>query len=238
MKIVVCVRTRNEEINIKRFCQSYQWADRILVADANSKDRTVELASEFDTVSVRNYSITVPMDNGLTRSPHGSHLNFLIDWAFLEEDADWIILDDCDCFPNRYVRDNGRFLIENTDKDFIYITRLYLWKEHEHFPELAKPNKSEEYVPSIWAWNKNSGMRFRTDKDTDITVPQELLFIPSDEQILKLMPPYALLHNPWQTEEMVLRKMDFYRFSGEVKNMMHPTGFGGVIEPLPEWAEY
>lgn len=237
MKIIVCVRTKNEEINIEKFCQSYTWADRILIADANSSDKTVELASKFDTVSIRNYNITVPMDNGLTRSPHGAHLNFLIDWAFLEEGADWIIMDDADCFPNSFVKENARTLLETTVNSFVYITRLYLWKNMGHFPDLAKPNGSKDYVPSLWAWNKNAGLRFRTDKDTQRDVHQELSFIPDESQILKLMPPYALLHCPWQTDEMVQRKLDFYRFSGEVKNMLHPTAFGGEVEPLPDWAK-
>lgn len=30
--------------------------------------------------------------------------------------------------------------------------------------------------------------------------------------------------------------LDFYRESGQIPNMKHPTEFGGKVEPLPEWA--
>ena len=237
MKIVVAVRTRNEEENIARFCQGYQWADKILVADGGSRDKTKEIASGFPNVSVRDYDVYVEMDNGIKRNPHGSHLNFLIDWAFIGEEADWIIVDDADCFPNRFVKEGARQIMESASEDFIYITRLYLWKKQGHFPDLAKPNESPDYVPSIWAWRRGAGMKFRADRVNREESHQELVFIPSDDRILKLMPPYALLHCPWQTDEMVEKKLAFYRLSGQIKNMLHPLQFGGDIEFLSEWAK-
>lgn len=235
MKICALARTRNEEANIERFCKGYQWVDKILVADGGSRDNTVSIAKTFQNVEVRDYSVFIQMDNGIIRTPHGSHLNFLIDWAFIEEEADWIILDDCDCFPNHEVKNNARTLMESTDKDYVYITRLYLWKNEGHFPDLAKPNKND-YVPSIWAWRHGTHLRFRADRVSSIESHQELSFIPDPQKILNLMPPYALLHCPWQTDEMVERKLAFYRLSGQIKEMQHPLHFGGSVEPLPEWA--
>jgi glycosyltransferase involved in cell wall biosynthesis len=236
VKIIACTRTRNEAENIGRFCQSYAWADQVLVADGGSLDNTKEIAAKYENVKIRDYHVYVDMDNGIHRNPHGSHLNFLIDWAFLEEKADWIIMDDADCFPNKFVRENARMIMENTKRNFVYITRLYLWKDQGHFPQLAKPNKSPDYVPSIWAWKRGARMKFRSDQESRKKSHQELAFIPPKRQVLNLMPPYALLHCPWQTEEMVQRKLAFYRNSGEVPNMKHPLEFGGVIEPLPIWA--
>lgn len=236
MKIVVIARTRNEEENIGRFCQAYQWADKILVADGGSRDKTKEIALTFPNVEVRDYEVFIQMDNGIIRTPHGSHLNFLLDWAFIEEEADWIICDDCDCFPNYEVKNNARSLMESTDKDYIYITRLYLWKNDGHFPKLSKPY-GDDYVPSIWAWRRGTYLRFRADRVNSHESHQELSFTPPSAHILNLMPPYVLLHCPWQTEEMVERKLAFYRLSGQIKNMQHPLHFGGSLEPLPEWAK-
>lgn len=236
MKIIAVVRTYNEEINIERFCKAYHWADKILVADGGSRDKTKELASEFPNVSVRDYDVYIQMDNGIVRNPHGSHLNFLLDWAFIEEEADWVIQDDCDCFPNYFVKKNARDIMESTDKNYIYVTRLYLWKDQGHFPQLSHPNKSPDFVPSIWAWKNGVKLRYRSDKVSKEESHQELTFIPPEEEILKLMPPYALLHNPWQDEDMVQRKLAFYRLSGQSINMKHPIEFGGPLEALPEWA--
>lgn len=236
MKIVVCLRTRNEEENIERFCESYQWADKILIADGRSHDRTKELASKYPNVAIRDYDVFIEMDNGIIRTPHGSHLNFLLDWAFIQEKADWVIQDDADCFPNQHVRNNARDILESTDKKYVYITRLYLWKDQGHFPQMSRPNGSADYVPSIWAWRYGTKLRFRSDVVSKLESHQELSFIPPDEDILRLMPPYALLHNPWQTEDMVQKKLAFYRLSGQIRNMRHPTEFAGPIEHLPEWA--
>jgi hypothetical protein len=235
MKIVVIVRTRNEEENIERFCKGYQWADKILVADGDSRDNTVSIAKEFPNVEVRDYSVFIQMDNGIIRTPHGSHLNFLIDWAFIENEADWVIQDDCDCFPNKILKADARTILESTPSKFVYVTRMYLWKDEGHFPKLAKSG-GEEYTPGIWAWHKSAKLRFRADRVSKIESHQELAYIPPEQEVLKLMPPYALLHCPWQTEEMVERKLAFYRLSGQIRGMQHPLHFGGPLEPLPEWA--
>ncbi|MBI4546851.1 MAG: glycosyltransferase family 2 protein [Ignavibacteriae bacterium] len=46
-KLSVIVITFNEERNIVECLQSVSWADEIIVVDANSTDRTVELAKQF-----------------------------------------------------------------------------------------------------------------------------------------------------------------------------------------------
>ena len=71
MKVIATVRTRNEERNVERFCRSYQWTDKILIADGESEDNTVAIAREIPKVEVRTFSEWIPMDNGLRRNPHG-----------------------------------------------------------------------------------------------------------------------------------------------------------------------
>jgi glycosyltransferase involved in cell wall biosynthesis len=44
--ISVCIITKNEEANIARCVRSVRWADEIIVVDANSTDRTRDLARE------------------------------------------------------------------------------------------------------------------------------------------------------------------------------------------------
>jgi glycosyltransferase involved in cell wall biosynthesis len=46
-KISAVVRTFNEELNIRECLESVSWADEIIVVDACSTDRTVEIAREF-----------------------------------------------------------------------------------------------------------------------------------------------------------------------------------------------
>ena len=124
--------------------------------------------------------------------------------------------------------------MESASLDYVYVTRMYLWKNEGHFPKLCT-SKAGEYTPGLWAWNKKSCLRFRADRISSTESHQELCFIPPDDKVMKLMPPYALIHCPWQTEEMVERKLAFYRLSGQIKNMQHPLHFGGPLEPLPDW---
>lgn len=233
MKVVVIVRTRNEERNIERFCSDYEWADCILVADGSSTDRTVELTWQFPRVFVRDFPTAIPLKKGLNRNPHGEHLNFLIDWA-TRLGADWIIHDDADCFPNYLVKETILSLMKSTNKNYIYITRLYLYKDQGHFPKLAQPIKTGVYEPGLWAWRATTGLRFK--EGIEPHRHQELAFLPPQNEILKLPPPYCLLHCPWQDDEMINRKLEFYRKSGEVPNMRHPFESSGKLEPLPSWA--
>ena len=64
MRIVVIARTRNEKKNIASFIQSYQWADRILVADGGSEDETVWLASQMNKTKVRKFDKKIELENG------------------------------------------------------------------------------------------------------------------------------------------------------------------------------
>lgn len=235
MKIVVIARTRNESRNIERFCSAYQWADRILIADGKSEDDTVLLAQRFNNVSTRPFWQMVMMDNGVIRTPHGEHLNFLIDWA-IDVGADWIIHDDVDCFPNYLVKRDVRNLIGiHADYfDFIYLTRLYLYKDQGHFPKMAQPIKRGKWEQGLWAWSSRSGFRFR--ENIPVTEHQQPVWDIPNEKIHRIEPPYCLLHCPWQDDEMIERKLSFYRKSGEVPNMRHPMETGLSLEPLPEWA--
>ena len=93
MRIIVCIRTFNEEENIEKCCQAYPFADKILIADGGSTDGTVKIAKSFPNVKVRTYDVKVKCGGGIWRNPDGPHINFLLEWAD-EEKTDLIIKKD------------------------------------------------------------------------------------------------------------------------------------------------
>lgn len=79
--VSVVVITKNEERNITRCLQSVQWADERIVVDAESTDRTVELAKTFTPhVLVRPWPGYGPQKNIAMDQAHG----------------DWILILDAD----------------------------------------------------------------------------------------------------------------------------------------------
>lgn len=231
MKIIATVRTRDEEANIEWFCMSYQWADKILVMDGGSIDDTVSIAKRMPKTEVRHFEERAKMENNRWRNPSGKHINSLIDWA-AEEKADWILFDDCDCTPNKHLQKNGRNLLENSKHDMVYAVRLYLWREGKHFLKMAQPILKGRWETSLWGWKRSTGMRFGEETPH----LHHFSLHPKPEERLDIFPPGCLLHRPWQTEEMIKKKMDFYRDSGQHPTITHPLKFAGGLAELPEWA--
>lgn len=238
MKIVGTVRTRNEERNIANFCRGYDFADLILVADGGSEDNTIAIAQQFPKVRVMPFQNKAWSESGIWRNPEGEHINFLFDWADAEG-ADWILFDDCDCRPNRLLRENARRLLEGTEHFYAGAVRLYMWGvdnlresvKGKHFRDLAQPAGQGQWEPSPWAWRGELGFRAQAENPWDTGI------VPFDApNALKILPPYCLLHFPWPTEKEVERKLAFYRNSGQIPLMLHPLEFGGELKDCPEWA--
>ena len=81
MSIAAVIITKDEEQNIAACLQSVEWADEIIVVDAESRDRTVELAKPHtERVFVRPWP------------GYGPQKNFGIDQAR----AEWILIVDAD----------------------------------------------------------------------------------------------------------------------------------------------
>lgn len=239
--IVATTRTKNEEANIEKFCRSYlefNLADAVLVADGGSDDRTVEIAQSIPGVEVREYSGQVFNEESTTgshwRNPHGEHINFINDWA-IEEGANWILFDDCDCTPNKLLQARGRELLETTDKKYAYAVRMYFWGEELWFPSLSINLKvaPDAWMYSLWGWQASSGFRALEDDPWR----HEFSHSPTPAEYQKFEPPMALLHRPWPTEEDAERKRKFYIEIGQHPTMLHPTEFGGATEPIKEWME-
>lgn len=61
MNISVIIITKNEVKNIKQCLESVSWADEIIIVDAESEDKTVELARQFtDKIFIKKWEGFVP----------------------------------------------------------------------------------------------------------------------------------------------------------------------------------
>lgn len=235
MKIVATIRSLNEEDNIEKCCKSYaEFCDVVLIGDGGSTDRTVEIAEQMPKTKVIYFHEKVECANGIWRNPDYKHLMFLWDHA-IELGADWIISQDCDQRPNKFLKQDARIIFEDMKKDFLMATQIYVWGKDQYFPELS--GKDTGWMQGLWAWRANVNMKlidkmphfeFSLDGNTSFDVDK----INRHERIL---PPYCYLHYGWETPEKTDAHVDYYRKSGLIKDMLYPTTFGGRLEPLEDW---
>lgn len=224
MKIVVITKSLNEERNIASFCTGYAWADLILVADGGSMDETKEIARRFDNVRVRDFEQRIPLPDGSFMNPEPAHVNFLIDWA-AEEQADWLILDGCDCWPNPKLKRYARRIFkqaEAEDKDGIMLYRLYMWNERQYFPRINAPGQA------LWAWRPD-----RADchiDESQATFFDAVMPGPARERCLVLDYPYVCLHYFEPT-----KKAARYAAWGKPQTPIEQSIYWPP-ELLPEWA--
>jgi len=81
MKIIATTRTLNEEKNVGRFIESYNWVDEVLIVDGGSEDSTVSIVNNYDYAFVRTFDERIKMQNNHWRNPQGKHINACIDWT-------------------------------------------------------------------------------------------------------------------------------------------------------------
>jgi len=236
MKIAACIRSYNESKNIEKCCESYlEFVDKLLIADGGSTDDTVLLASKYKNVEIRSYSNRVLLKGGITRNPDGPHINFLLDWAD-EEGADWVIEQDCDQRPNKYLKQDARKIFETTNKDFIQVTQLFLWGKDQYFPDLSGANSG--WMQGLWAWKTKTRLRV-IDKmpHFEFTLDgRHSLDINKSGREQNILPPYCFMHYGWQSLEQVNAHLEYYRSSGLISGMLSPLQFGGKLAPLPDFA--
>lgn len=235
MKIVATARARNEHKHVEAWCKSYsEFADVLLIADGGSTDDTVELASKYPKVRVRNYPVTVTLKNGMERNPDGPHVQFLVDWA-TELGGDWIVHQDMDQRPNFFLKFKARDFMEETDKDFLQVTQIFLWGKDKYFRDLSF--MGGDWRQGLWAWRLSSGLKILNN------MPHYLFSLngetPTDinktGRELNIQPPHCFLHFGWQTEEETWDHVNYYRETGLIPDMAHPLGFGGEPVPCEDW---
>ena len=235
MKIIATIRTLNEEDNIEKCCRSYaQFCDKVLIADGGSIDKTVEIAKEMPKTLVRNYDVRVNCKKHIWRNPDYLHLQFLWDWA-QEEGADFIISQDCDQRPNKFLKQDARVIFEDMTTDFLLATQIYLWGEDQYFPNLSNQGG---WIQGLWAWRANINLKavdnmphFLFSFDGISSINLDTLY----GRTQRIQPPYCYMHYGWPTEEKTQAHMAYYQNSGLIKGMRHPKDFGGAPEPLLDW---
>jgi glycosyltransferase involved in cell wall biosynthesis len=234
MKIIATCRTLNEEHNIDAYCQAYQFADQILIADGGSTDNTIELALKYPKVQIQHYDVTVELKNGTRRNPDGPHVQFLVDWA-TAEGGDWIIHQDCDQRPNKYLKHDAREILHNMDKDFLQVTQIFLWGKDKYFPALSKAG--DQWMQGLWAWRLSTGLKIVDNMPHYFFSfdGENMLHIGETGRHRNVLPPYCFLHFGWQSEEQVQKHVKYYRETGLISNMAYPTDFAGTPVPLLDW---
>lgn len=237
MKIVACCRAYNEERHIQKFCEAYQFADEILVADGGSTDNTVAIAESIPKVKVIHYDVKVECKNGIWRNPDGPHIQFLIDHA-KEDGATWIIFQDTDMRPNKRLKEkalNWFNLADEMGMNFLMLTQIFVWKDDQYFPDLSF--QGGEWMQGLWAWRASIGLKiidkmphfeFSYDGVNSVDVGKE----PKRSNI---KPPSCYLHFGWESDEKVQEHINYYRSSGLIAGMAHPLDFAGKPKPLEDW---
>jgi hypothetical protein len=234
MKIVATVRTFNESKHIEQWCKSYsEFADVLLVADGGSTDNTLEIASKYPKVQIRNYDVKVQLKDGSFRNPDGPHVQFCVDWA-TEIGGDWIVHQDCDQRPNKFLKEDARDILSTMDKDFLQVTQIFLWGKEQYFPLLSCPGGV--WMQGLWAWRLSTNLKiinnmphymFSLDGTTSTDINKT-------GRELNIQPPYCFMHYGWQTEEETWEHVNYYRRTGLIP-MAYPLDFAGSPAPLLDW---
>lgn len=226
MRIIATCRVRDEEKNIERFLRTHQWADKILIADGGSTDRTIEIASAYPKTEVRNY------DNKIFRgnkwfNPVMPMINFLLDWAENEEHADWISFDDADCVPNVVMQKTVREFMENCSGDFILSNRVYVFGTTTYSIDMSL--EARGWLGGIWAWRGGIGMR--TDNVNSI---HQTFSIKDQSNACEMQHPACRLHYFCQTDEDIEKKLDLYRIF-DTPTVRNPLLYAGHLAPLKDY---
>jgi GT2 family glycosyltransferase len=225
--IVVTARMRDEEDNVRRFCQEYgKIADMIVLADGGSLDNSVEVASHLNRVKVIHFEERIEAGN-TWYNPQGKQANFAIKEAE-RLGAEWILYDDMDSVPNKILKDAFPSMIaraESYKKNCLYASRAYIYGTDQWFPKMSRAGTV------LWGWRAAIGFRFVEEGyNLDFTRFDEV------EKITRAF-PHALMHYFAPNEEAIKQKLEYYSQVRDHPMELHPREFGGPLAALPEWGE-
>lgn len=225
--ITVICPTLNEQRNIANFCQGYDFADKIIIGDGGSTDKTREIANQYQNVEILDCShtqISTPSDPSWAfRNNASVQINFLIDRAKALESR-WIIKDDCDSWPNPRLKAEAKLIFAMAGQGAVFAYHLYILGQDKYFPKMNEPG------PGLWAWQPSRINIYGDEKNTRSSA---LFGVPSDGFKVKL--PLALLHYFAPDEKTIQRKIVNKAAKGI--GMEHPlTWQYAPAEELPEWA--
>lgn len=226
MKITALVRSLNEQDWIGRCISNYKWCDRVLVADGGSTDDTVKIAGQFDNVTVRHFDKRLDLPDGSFMNSEPLHLNFLFDWAD-EIRADWVIIADCDTWPNLALQRKARTFMARADitgAEGLFTTFIYLWGEDQYFPKINQAG------PQQWAWRAGLGLRYPTNGNNNFEVVAPG---PNKENSIILDKPYVVMHYV-SDETRELEKIKRYESWGHPKTHLLESIYAPP-EDLPDW---
>ena len=187
---------------------------------------TFRLARLFDNVEVRPFDVRHDF-RGVIFNDQPAQLNYLIDWA-VDEEADWIVYDDCDCVPVECLRRDMRDILENAEATSVFAYRLYVWGRDEYLPRMNIAGRG------LWAWRPDEVPGIRGDESVRVGrmgvvgVP-----IPGDPKRIDLDVPFCLMHYFAPDRAEVERKMGRYAARGDPQDLESEYW---PPEPLPEWA--
>lgn len=220
--ILVAVRCRNEEKNIPRFLRCYDWADKILVSDGGSTDRSLDLLE--GRVDLIHFSETETR-GGEMWNPDNPHIQFLLD-AAKSYNPDWIIYEDMDSVPNYLLQQNGRNILETCQKGQVNVFRLYLWGDKQYFPYMNRDFNPD--YRSLWAW-KPSEVNIHTDLQE-----RHGTILGTIKDFYPIELPNCLLHYSYDPATIDAKVARYNKLG---LTMVHPmVANEGGVRDLPEWA--
>ena len=229
MRVVVMCCTLNEERNIERYCEVYsRFANKIVICDGGSTDRTVAIASRFKKVRVVHFEELMDFD-GIPWNPKGKQHNFGYA-AAMEDDPDWIIADECDSIPTLALQESARSLMEMSTLDVLGFMRIYVLGADRFFPRLG--------FEGLFGWAHRPSTidgRYLEDSYKGLARPR----FPEPNLWHNFSPPHGLLHYGWPDEETVAFKTKRYRATGSLPSYGTAIPeYAGQAMPLPEWANW
>lgn len=115
-QITAVILTYNEEANIERTLNSLTWAQKVVVLDSFSDDRTPEICQGFENVSFQQRRFT----------HHAEQWNHAIAYA----DTQWILTLDADHIVSEELRDELKELTPSADTSVFWVSYDYAVDGH------------------------------------------------------------------------------------------------------------